>query len=217
MEVVDYEQCEWYPQHVAAIYRSISPILDDGTWHAYGPSGRWAYRVWNQRIFQSVSRRGTAFEQQIMACDPPLTDEDAEWKLVKFDDHNYGIASKFTMTYPLLPELELVESKLLEYNLGFEELDHDNFGVAYFGGLNPHDWREAMEKLCYLESICLQVNREMETALRASWNQFAFLSEPIPECPDDHVPDHLPGIKKSGPKWRQPLVEVNGALQPIDV
>lgn len=213
---MDYEQCEWYPQHVAAIYRSISPILDDGAWHPYGPSGRCAYRVWNKRIFQSVSRRGIAFEEQIMAYDPPLTDEDAEWKLVKFDDHNYGIASKFTMTYPLLPELELVETKLLEYNLGFEELDHDNFGVAYFGDLNPHDWRDAMEMLCYLEAICLQVNREIETALMVSWQQFSFLSKIDPEFQADQTPTYLPGIKKSGPKWRQPLAEKDGVLQPME-
>ncbi len=171
MQFITYEQCPWDLDHVSQIYRSIKDFKTDGDWHEIpgGVGSAW-YRIWDQRIFTMIvfEERNELLEE-VMAGPPPLSEEDAEWTLVKHPRGDYSIGSEFSRTFGRFDVIEEVNDWLNPFGLGLEEFNGDSQGFAFFESLEPECWLDAMERLRFLEAVCLDANRAANMSLKAVW------------------------------------------------
>jgi len=137
-----------------------------------------------------------------------MSDEDAEWLIVKhFDPVYYSIGTKFTETYGPFRGIDQVDDFLRPYALRLGTFEGRTRGFADFGELESGCWLDAMERLRFLEAVCLEANRSVDEALSRiwnAWNDVLVLQASKASDPDDIAP--LPeSVPRSGPKRRAPL------------
>ena len=209
MQKVEYEQCPWDREHVLAIYPVLGRVLADGEWrHAPSRSGFGQYRVWKHQIFQAIyTQEKDELWNEIIAAEPPISVEDAEWTILRESDDSYFIFSKFSPTFGPFRSQHLVNERLQPYALQLRFVDGTLCGVANFASLHSGCWLDAMERLNVLEAMCIRANKAVEDLLSQCWSKStedmtAYLDEGRDRELISDIPPH---IERSGPKHRTPL------------
>lgn len=203
-----YEQCPFNLNHVESLYRNLPNVIPDGAWHEL-PTGRpyTLYRVHSERFFQAVfSKEDHVLLQEVLACDPPETQDDASWLLIRedADDPCYSITSVFTRTFGLARIHEEVNRWLTPFGLRYDSWEDGARGFADFAPLEPGAWADAIKRLSWLESINLEVNRSIEEKIAGFWGRYEdSLRFAGDQCQDPNELAELPDFGfPQGPKRR---------------
>jgi hypothetical protein len=205
-----YEQCPFDLAHVRALYRVLPEVVQDGGWHPIPAGAPFAfYRVHPRGFFQAVySQEPHRLLDEVLASDPPESEDDASWLLVREDaeDPCYSLASVFTRTFGPARIHDQVNEWLSPFGLRLGPWEDDMRGFADFALLEAGAWADAMRRLKWLEAMTLEVNRAVEEWIAAQWGRIEDVlrasaernedPEEVAELPDLGFPQ--------GPKWRSP-------------
>jgi hypothetical protein len=166
MEQLSYELCPYERLHVLEIYRGLASCVIDGRWREKPGKylGRCVYRV-SRDMFQVLySRRpGTLFEA-LMDVEPPVTEDDGDWTILRRSRKEAPLLTSPFCTIPAVSGFELLDHALLErFGFFFDQIKGTKSETAYavLQSLEPAAVLDAMTRLKYLEQWVLETNRKL--------------------------------------------------------
>jgi len=173
-KTVRYEQCPWNKRHVASLYSSEIPLVEDGNWHAV-QTGR--ARVGFSRVtngFFQLVRGNSRYPllEQCLALDPMETEDDAEWEITPFND-GYVVHTAFSPTFGPCDAQERLSEHLEPYGLWLENNSESALAVAYIAKIESSVLLEATRRLVWLENYCMSANRSIYAELDRLWGSLA--------------------------------------------
>jgi len=204
MEVM-YEQCPWNEEHVRQIYRNLASELIDGEWRNFPtlPRDVGAYRVFANRTFQAIySRKKHSLFQELLCLEPPDSEDDAEWDLLK-ERGVYHVSSSFAKTFRTMLPVDNTAAILRENSMDIVDMGTFMRGEAFFRTLTTDNLGLAMRKLTFVENLCMAANIRAYTASDKYWDE---LGGTLPGTLGSFARDIEAGRKLKGePKRREPL------------
>lgn len=204
---VEYERCPWDESHILEIYRNSRSVDPDGRWHPIVSSGPLGfYRLHHSKIFQVVySDSRNELLDEILDSEPPASEDDAEWTIIRWPDMSYSLTSSFCRTFGPFRAQYAINNTLRPYALRLSEFRADLHGIADFASLEAGCLRDAMERLRFLESLCIRLNKSIEIFLDFEWSAATSALLNVPSKPEstEFIWDFPSNVTIPGPKRRR--------------